>query len=170
MGRIAEKNPRYRTKEQMALDVAAVLSSSLSFAAKYAVLADTFWQWTEFYGKYNGCPYWTVKAVEEFKSNPLPNEKKYRHEHIVPKRVLNQLLFEMPPQTNESIFNFLSIMNIGVVVTREEDNLLNVDYRMSMPPEFHEPSSGEFHDPWLRYKRCGVMVVDRRNSDTPVVS
>lgn len=153
----------------MAYDVASVLSSDLSFAAKYAVLADTYWQWTEFYGKYNGCPFWTINAIAEYDSNPLPNEKKYRHEHIVPKIVLNQLLFELPSHTEESIFRFMSSMNIGVVVTRKEDDLLSVNYRMSMPSEFIDPDSSDFHDPWLRYKRCGIKVVDRSNNDTIIV-
>ncbi len=65
MGRISENSLRYRKKEKMVSDVVFVLNTpddQLSYAAKYSVLKQVTWAWTEYNGKYEGCEYWSVKA------------------------------------------------------------------------------------------------------------
>lgn len=168
MARIAEKNPKYRTKAQMISDAVLVLSSDLSYAARHSVLAEIFWHWTEFDGKYNGCRFWTPNAIAELKSNPLPESKKYRHEHVVPKRVLIQLIFGLPSPTASHIEGLLSSLNFGVVVTKEEDARLGSRYKSSMPAEFDDPKSSSYRNPWLRYERCGLQVLDTHNNNARV--
>ncbi|MEM9373679.1 MAG: hypothetical protein AAGA55_08535 [Planctomycetota bacterium] len=169
LGRIHEKNPRFRTREQMSSDAAIALRSEMSHGGKHSVLHGIMWAWTEFYGKYRGCPLWTPKAIVELSNNPLPDSKKFRHEHSVPKQLIMDMLFELADPTADRVHELLSGLLFGVVVTRDEDDALNVDYRRTMPPEFHEPGSPEFMDPWLRYKRCGITVVNRTDGDRIVI-
>src|SRR5205809_3353602 len=62
VGRVSQKHPRYRTKEVIVNDIAFVLNAPLSYGSRWAVLRDAAWVWTEFHGKYKGCPYWTKMA------------------------------------------------------------------------------------------------------------
>src|SRR4051812_22851244 len=84
-------HPRYRTKDEIAQDVSFALKSKLSPAAKYAVVKDAMWTWTELEGKYEGCQYWTPLAFALHDANRKANKKPgdgLRHEHIVPETVV----------------------------------------------------------------------------------
>ena len=160
MGRISEKNPRYRTKEEIAKDLAFVLASHLSYGTKYAVLADATWVWTEFYGKIRGCPHWSKMAIMQDKVNP---RAKLRHEHAVPKKVVIELLMNLEPPTLDRVWDILNRFLIGVVVTPEEDAVLNSEFSSKMPPEFYDPKNPRYQDPLLRYKRYNIEVILRHN-------
>jgi hypothetical protein len=157
MGRVTEKHPRYRTKDEIVRDVTFVLNSPLSYGTKWAVLRDVAWVWTEFYGKYKGCPYWTKTALMQHRVNPKAD---FRHEHAVPKAVVMKMLLDLSAPTPEQVREICERLLVGVVVTREEDNDLNMKYGRSMPAEFFNPASPSYRDPWLRYKRLGIEVVD----------
>ena len=156
MGRVAEKHPRYRTKDEIVRDIAFVLTSPLTYGSKWAVLKDACWVWTEFHGKYKGCPYWTRMALAEHQLNP---KAKFRHEHAVPKSLVIELLFAQPSPTVETVREICERLLIGVVVTQAEDDVLNAEYGRTMPPEFFDPGSPGYRDPWLRYKRYNIDVV-----------
>lgn len=164
MAQIAETNSKYRTKDQIVRDVAVVLNSPLTYGTKCAVLLDVGWVWTEFHGKYEGCPYWSERALEQFEANA---KTKLRHEHAVPKSVIIAMLVEIDSPTHDQVRDICERLLIGVVVTREEDNLLNREFKKTMPPEFFDPQSADYHNPWLRYKRCGIPVACRRNDVVP---
>lgn len=156
MARISPENPRYRTKQELANDVATVLNTSLHYGTKYAVLKEVTWVWTESSGKFNGCPYWTDAAIRRFKQER--SRKRLRHEHVVPKKVVIDMLFGLKKPTAVSLREILDKYLIGVVVTKEEDDRLNVEYGKSMPEEFGNKKSESFQDPWLRYRKCGIKV------------
>lgn len=156
MARIPTNNPRYRTKQELANDVATVLNASLHYGTKYAVLKEVTWVWTESSGKFNGCPYWTDAAIRRFKLER--SRKQLRHEHVVPKKVVIDILFGLKKPTPESVREILDKYLIGVVVTKEEEDRLNVEYSKSMPEEFGNKKSELFQDPWLRYRKCGIKV------------
>ncbi len=164
MPRIPEKNPRYRTKQQIAEDVAFVLKSPLSYGTKFAVLKDACWVWTEFDGKYEGCRYWTKMAML---ARAADKKAKLIHEHVVPKKVVINILMDLREPTSEEVYSILDRFLTGVVVTPEEDGLLNCDHRASMPPEFFDPDSPQYQDAWLRYapfKEHGIEIVCRADS------
>jgi hypothetical protein len=151
-------HPRYRTKDEIAQDVSFALKSKLSPAAKYAVLKDAMWTWTELEGKYKGCQYWTPLAFALHHANRKAKKKPgsgLRHEHIVPKSVVYEILCGLEHPTRKAVFQICDKLLIGVVVTVPEDLMLN-QFRSTMPPEFHDPASPDHLDPWLRYKRCNV--------------
>jgi hypothetical protein len=165
MGRISEKHLRYRSREQMSADAAIALRSAMSHGGKHSVLQVIMWAWTEFHGKYVGCPYWTPGAIAEQAADPRLLAKRLRHEHAVPRRVVIEGLFALGQPDQERVHAYLTATLFGVVVTRGEDRLLDTPYRRTMPPEFHDPASPGYRDPWLRYRRCGMTVLDRTRDD-----
>lgn len=161
MAHISERSPRYRTREQIAEDVAFILKAPVRYGTKYAVLSEVMWVWTEFCGKYRGCRYWSKTALMVYQRDR--NKAKLKHEHVVPKKVVIEMLFALDQPTPENVRSILDTFLIGVVLTPEEDAVLNVEFGSKMPPEFYDPSSPDFHNPWLRYTRypeLGLEVVE----------
>ena len=148
MPRIPETNRRFRTKDDICRDVAFILDAPVSFGTKFAVLADVVWVWSEFHGKLDGCPYWSMAA------RALRFErKKLMHEHVVPKRIVMEKLLGLAPATSDSVREVLDRYCIGVVVTREEDvRLTKLGLRSEMPDGW----DGE--DPWARYSKAGIVL------------
>lgn len=117
--------------------------------------------WTEFDGKYNGCRYWTKAALM---ARMIDKRAALKHEHVVPKKVVVDMLVRLPQPDAESVFAIMDRFLIGVVVTPEEDAVLNCDHPSTMPPEFFDPKSPHFHDPWLRYTPLaehGIEIICR---------
>lgn len=143
----------------MAEDVASALTSSMTYGGKHSVLSEVCWSWTEFTGKIRGCPYWTELALLQRFKDP---KAKVRHEHVVPIRVVINILFDLHLPTADNVFEILDRLLIGVVVDESEDDCLNVEFPADMPPEFFDPTSLSFRDPWLRYRRLpDIKVVPR---------
>ena len=159
MGRINERHVRYRTKEQIVQDVAFVLNAPLEIGTKWAVLSEVAWVWTEFCGKYEGCERWTKKAVVQRLTDPEGDFRNFRHEHVVPKNVVIKMLLALPSPTVDQVRDICERFLIGVVVTREENADLNAEFQQTMPPEFDDPKSPSYRDPWLRYKRYKIEVI-----------
>lgn len=159
---ISEKNRRYRKLEMLVADAACVLNSQLAYGTKYAALDDICKEWTQFNGKYRGCARWTKFAMMHY---CLGYKRGLRgkllvqglvHEHVVPRKVIiTEFLDKLQPPTPESVRQIFGKFLIGVVVAKVEDEMLNVYYRDRMPDEFLlDSTSPEYHDPFLRYKRC----------------
>jgi hypothetical protein len=148
MARIVEKNPRFRTKRRIAEDVAFVLNAPLSWGTQYAVIAETLWVWSEFDGKYKGCKYWSERAW----ARRDDKTKMLRHDHAVPKKILIAELRKLSgTATPDQIERLLGSYCIGVVITKEEDDLLNDNGHRSTLP-------GEELDPWARYRKAGIVL------------
>ena len=107
-------------------DVTFVPNSPLTYGTKVVVCRQAASAWTEFDGKYRGCPYWSTKAMELSTINP--KTKELRHEHAVPKKLFLDLLLKLKNPTAEDVERFFKAMLIGVVVTLEEERLLNSRY------------------------------------------
>ncbi len=58
------------------------------------LLGRNIWKFSEAYGKFRGCPFWSVKAFDHFSSMKKHNktkaecEKNLRHEHVYPQVLL----------------------------------------------------------------------------------
>ena len=120
MARISESHKRFRSKPVILKDLAFVLNADLSYGTKFAVLAEVAWVWSEYDGKYNGCRYWSNKALRG-----AENIKNLIHEHAVPKKIIFHQVFETQPATPAKLKKILDIFCVGCVVTREEDSRLN---------------------------------------------
>ncbi len=133
------------------------------------MLIDLAWCWTCLGGKYTGRQFWTEAAQEQFRKDPA---SKLRHEHVVPKRIVIEMLLGLPDATADQVMQICERYLIGVVITPEEDRVLSKRFRQSMPAEFVQAGHPEFDDVWLRYKRCGIRVgegtgdVSRKEDET----
>lgn len=168
MARITENNRRFRTREQIVDDVAFILRAPVSNGTKIVVVENAFWVWTEFDGKYEGCRHWTQSALVQYVQNRRTGAKRHhrlRHEHVVPRDVLLPMLLKDEPPSAAEIRSIFDELLIGVVVELSEDRQLDA-YRKIMPPEFSDPSSSGYRDPWLRYKRLGIATLPNLNRQT----
>jgi hypothetical protein len=154
----SKTDPRFRTKNQIATDISFILAAPIFEGTKFAVLKDAMWTWTELDGKYSGCKFWTPLAFAKQHVNRIAKRNAWsglRHEHIVPKRVVIDMLRALKDPTPEAVFEICENFLIAVVVTTEEDAILN-EFRSLMPPDFYNPASPSYRDPWLRYKHSKI--------------
>jgi hypothetical protein len=157
MARIVETNPRFRTKVQICSDVACVLNAQLSWGTQFAVLAEAFWVWSEFDGKYSGCRFWSVNAWKQ--QHEL---RSLRHDHAIPKKVLVERLIQLRGDATEtSVHKVLESWCFGVVITKaEDDRLTSFGLRARMPSDW------DLADPWARYRHAGIAL--RKGSEKQV--
>jgi hypothetical protein len=83
-----------------------------------------------------------------------------RHEHAVPRSLVIEMLRKLESPTPEMVYSICERYLCGVVVTKEEDDILNFKFRKDMPPEFFDPNSPDYEDAFLRYKRCDFEIVE----------
>lgn len=162
MARISPKNPRFREKEELVRDASQVLKSNFHYGTKYAVLHEVTWVWTEFDGKYAGCPYWSEKALEIYKDRKsIPGfacDKWFRHDHAVPRKiVLGHVLSPDVRNDEDYLRDIFEKALVGVILTKEEDGTVLKD---SMPLSLANKSLEDFTaiDKWARYKAENIKV------------
>lgn len=157
--RFKKSDKRFRTREQIAADVATILNADLTYGTKWSVIDNAMWSWTTFDGKFVGCTRWTKLAIQRYVEfgGKRGWKKHLRHEHIVPRSVVSHLVLALPKPTPDSVSELFSALVIGCVVDRTEDAILN-RYRSSMPSEFDEANHAAYRNPWLRYERCGIDI------------
>lgn len=149
MGRISQKSPLYRKKAVICQDMAIILSDPrLTYCAKFAVIDQAIWIWSEFDGKYKGCRLWSEKALRGWKyDRPLI------HEHPVPRKDIRTRLFALRSPTKRSVRTVLNKFCIGVVITKKEDvALIKAGLNASMPADW------DGKDIYARYKVVGIKV------------
>ena len=163
MARIPPTNPKFRTKQTICKDVARVLNNKLSYGTKFAVVNQINWVWTEFHGKYRGCPYWSLAALQQFEATG--KLKGLKHEHVVPKKIINEMIFKLEGHaTPKAVWDIYNTYLIGVVVTAEEDKRLSKCHNHTMPTTFGDPKAPDGCDPWGRYKLCNIPVTYMRHA------
>jgi|SRR3989304_2227852 len=151
MGRISERNPCFRTKDEIVRDIAFVLKAPLTYGTREVVIQNAFWAWTEFAGKYKGCRFWTKGAIMQYlAAAPTGKHKDLRHEHAVPRRVVSRMLRKLNSPTLDAVRDICETFLHGVVVMKEEDAVLNSEFRQNMPSEFFDSASPHYHDCFLR--------------------
>lgn len=117
---------------------------------------------TERWNKYFGVPFWSDgainKVIENINAGKKP-DKELVHEHSVPKCVLGEKLDEMyenKQTSEEEIFSLIDKFCHAVVVTKEEDALLNkAGLRSKMPTTF---GFNDGDDLFCRYHLAGIKI------------
>lgn len=116
------------------------------------------WMHSEACGKYQGCRYWSEGARQSFQryGKVVTNKRIFggealRHEHLFPRNQLIKKLLSLDHPSLPEVKALLDRLNIGVVVTVEEDERL--------------PSEGIDTDPWDRYRKAGVRWLDTIQKD-----
>jgi len=125
-------------------------SSNNSYEQRFKDLIDVLlWKYTEAHGKYIGCKYWSAGALKSLQiynnkivtSNRVDPVYALRQEHIYPKNESIQRLLNLETPTI-GLVNEILKLNIGVVVTVEENSRLS--------------KHGNLNDPWQRYRDANV--------------
>jgi hypothetical protein len=149
MAKISENSPLYRTKQVIANDLAFILNAkNLHRGTQQAVIDNILWVWSEFDGKYKGCKYWSAKALSS-----VNKPKKLIHEHLVPRKMLREMIFDLNNPSSDELYKILDTWCIGVVVTVDEDRNLNkLKLRSSMPQNWDKENK------WSRYIEAGIKI------------
>jgi len=125
------------------------------------LLGRSIWKYSEAYGKFKGCPFWSVKAYNLFlkqKSSSVGILGKYlRHEHTFPQRLLIEKMWSLKDPTKENIRELYDKFAVAAVVTKEENDKLNskdVGLRVSTIDE---------NNIWLRYNNPKIKIYMMKN-------
>ncbi len=95
------------------------------------LLGRNIWKFSEAYGKFSGCPFWSVKAFSHFLSMKKHNktkaecEKNLRHEHVYPQVLLIKKLKNLKKPSYKILEDLFKKYAIAAVITKEENDLLN---------------------------------------------
>jgi hypothetical protein len=144
-------------QQRFCRDVAALVASEVSRKTTAALLRHMLWGWTERYGKFVGCQYWSVAALSSRDGGSASaNSGALRHEHVVPRRVVAELLLGLEVPDEFAVQRALERFALGCVVTADEASRLDRGTRQQMPPEFSDQAHAWHMDPWARYRRAGV--------------
>ena len=117
---------------------------------------------SEKWNKYFGVPFWSRGAINKVIDN-ISSGKKFDkelvHEHSVPKCVLGEKLDEMYENkqvSEEQVFSLIDKFCHAVVVTKEEDVILNkAGFRSKVPSSF---SFCDGDDVFCRYRLAGIEI------------
>lgn len=149
MARIAPTSRLFRSRARICADMAEVLrSQTLHYGTKRAVVDQALWVWSEFDGKYAGCPIWSQAA----KGSGLKS-KGLIHEHVVPREIVRTKLFDLTAPTPESVSAVMTEWCIGAVILKTEDDLLNRAGLNSRMPE-----NWDGNDRFARYRAVGIKI------------
>ena len=120
------------------------------------LLGRNIWKYSEAFGKFKGCPFWSVNAYNHFllmkkqKKSKAECEKNLRHEHVYPQILLIKKLKELKKPKLNVLEKLFKEYAIATVVTKDENNLLNkAGLRTSTISD---------NNIWFRYKNVKIKV------------
>ena len=120
------------------------------------LLGRNIWKYSEAFGKFKGCPFWSVNAYNQFllmkkqKKSKGECEKNLRHEHVYPQILLIKKLKELKKPKLSVLEKFFKEYAIATVVTKDENNLLNkAGLRTSTISD---------NNIWFRYKSVKIKL------------
>lgn len=125
------------------------------------LLGRNIWKYSEAFGKFKGCPFWSVNAYNQFllmkkqKKSKAECEKNLRHEHVYPQILLINKLKDLKKPTLNVLKKLFKEYAIATVVTKDENNLLNkAGLRTSTISE---------DNIWLRYNNKNLEIKIKHN-------
>ena len=125
------------------------------------LLGRTIWKYSEAYGKFKGCPFWSKKAYNFFNSlNNLSSveiSKNLRHEHTYPQILLINKLRELKDPGYEEVKSLFQNFAIATVVTKEENDKLN-----SKEVGLRSKTLSD-KNIWLRYSTPKLKILIKEN-------
>lgn len=165
MERIISHN--LKNKENIANAIVLIFDIKNNFPEylQLMLLERLLWATTEHddegkYKKYIGQPYWSIGALRQVQQN-LASQRNFahnlRHEHAVPKKEIRKRIIALAAKNHENVMTILDDLGHAVVVSKDEDDLLNkAGLRSKMPLDLVEkPLIG---DVFSRYKEAGIKV------------
>ena len=120
------------------------------------ILGRTIWKYSEAFGKFKGCPFWSVKAYDFYtsqKSKPTTLiAKNLRHEHTYPQILLIKKMWKLNNPTKKIIRALFDQYAIATVVTKEENLKLNSSAVGLRSDTISEKNI------WLRYNNDKITI------------
>ena len=120
------------------------------------ILGRCIWKYSEAFGKFKGCPFWSVKAYKLFFTQKSSSSsilgKILRHEHTFPQRLLIEKLWSLKSPTKDSVRKLYDKYAVATVVTKEENDKLNsreIGLRVTTINE---------DNIWLRYNNDKIVI------------
>jgi len=128
------------------------------------LLGRNIWKYSEAFGKFKGCPFWSINAYNQFllmkkqKKSKAECEKNLRHEHVYPQILLIKKLKDLKKPTFNILEKLFKEYAIAAVVTKDENNLLNkARLRITTISD---------NNIWLRYNNKNVEIKIKHNPTT----
>ena len=125
------------------------------------LLGRSIWKYSEAYGKFKGCPFWSVKAYNLFftpTSSSVGDFGKYlRHDHTFPQRLLIEKMWSLKDPTKKNISEIYAKFAVADVVPTDAHDKLNskdVGLRVSTIDE---------NNIWLRYNNSKIKIYMTEN-------
>ena len=93
------------------------------------LLGRNIWKYSEAYGKFKGCPFWSVEALKLFESSKHKSLGKLannlRHEHTYPQILLINKLKNLEEINYSIVEQLFKKYAVATVVTKQENDTLN---------------------------------------------
>ena len=120
------------------------------------LLGRCIWKYSEAFGKFKGCPFWSIKAYnfyvnQKSKSTALV-AKNLRHEHTFPQILLIKKMWNLKNPTKKIIRDLYDKYAIATVVTKEENLKLN-----SSAVGLRSETISD-NNIWLRYNNEKIVI------------
>lgn len=74
-----------------------------------------------------------MKQLLNNKKNGVNLDKDLRHEHAVPKKVIKNQILALKTKTYNELFKILDKLGHAVIISKVEDETLNLNHRSSIP-------------------------------------
>lgn len=124
------------------------------------------WAYTEAPGKYRGNPLWSVGAVRSYRKwqsrcwersgeatgRLVPDDDRLVQEYVAPREHVVSTLVNLANPTERMVGSVLRKLALAVIVTRKEYKRL--------PRHSNDPSNTLENDPWLRYMKVKIRIVN----------
>ena len=93
------------------------------------LLGKNIWKYSEAYGKFKGCPFWSMDALKLYETSKNKSlakvANKLRHEHTYPQILLINKLKNLEEINYKVVENLFKKYAVATVVTKEENEKLN---------------------------------------------
>jgi hypothetical protein len=93
------------------------------------LLGRNIWKYSEAYGKFKGCPFWSIEAINLFESSKNKSAGKVgnnlRHEHTYPQILLINKLKNLEEINYSIVEQLFKKYAVATVVTKQENDTLN---------------------------------------------
>jgi hypothetical protein len=147
-------------REKVAEDVLLMLQKKENMHSTTVrhVLKLACWLSSNRMGKRDRCPNWSVKAAERRRSWPncpeggeWPPNHGLIHEHIVPRKHIEDALYKLFPLEIENVHALLDLSEVCIVTECEDKRFGKNNLKQKMPPGCVLP-----RDKWKRYELVGI--------------
>lgn len=145
-----------KKSESLAQAVVALVNGRVNDAPCYRYLIDNLYAFRV--GSVNGTGKWDTRKIREHCPWTVLARKsnKVHKEHVVPMAEIVRILLSYDKPQVTDIYDVVDKYCTYCMVTPEEHEALNKDYRHKMPSGFWEKGSDYYMDIWARYKLANV--------------